>query len=436
MDTPADRRWDAFRVYLILSAGSALFFSLIATVNLVFQVERVGLNPLQLVLVGTALELSAFVFEVPTGVVADVYSRRLSIIIGFALMGGGFALGAIPSFTAILLAQVVWGIGYTFTSGATQAWIADEIGEEHAGQAFLRGAQAEQLGAVAGTLLAIALAQYTLQLPIVVGGTLFVVLAVFLSIAMPERGFHALSRAEREAWSAMTGTFIEGVRLTRRRPILLTILGIAVFSGLFSEGFDRLWIAHLLRNFTLPRAGGFGPVVWIGGVRLGLQLLGAGALRLVASRMDTNSHHAVTRALIAFETALIASVLIFALAGGFWLALVAVLAAGIARDLLYPLKTAWVNQNLDSRVRATVISMNGQADALGQIAGGPAIGAVGAAVSLRAALALAGLALSPALLLYARAYGQGRPLLTLAAAASSTEQRIPQGDSAAEDVAG
>ena len=63
----------------------------------IYFVEVVGLDALQLVLIGTALEVSAFLFEVPTGVVADVYSRRLSVIIGTILLGFGFMLaGSIP----------------------------------------------------------------------------------------------------------------------------------------------------------------------------------------------------------------------------------------------------------------------------------------------------------------------------------------------------
>ena len=81
-------------------------------------------------------------FEVPTGIVADVYSRRLSIIIGYLLMGLGFLVeGFFPAFLPILLAQVIWGLGYTFTSGATQAWITDEVGEDDANKLFLRGTQ-------------------------------------------------------------------------------------------------------------------------------------------------------------------------------------------------------------------------------------------------------------------------------------------------------
>ena len=81
---------------------------------MVYYVKDVGLSPLQMVLVGTTLEVACFLFEVPTGIVADLYSRRLSIIIGFTLIGAGFLLqGLVPAFIAILAAQVLWGIGYS-----------------------------------------------------------------------------------------------------------------------------------------------------------------------------------------------------------------------------------------------------------------------------------------------------------------------------------
>jgi len=103
------------RIYLFIGGGRALFNALVFTINLVYQVETVGLNPLQMVLVGTVLEVTVVLFEVPTGAVADVYSRRLSVIIGLALVGCGFLLeGSIPMFWAVLGAQVLWGTGYTF----------------------------------------------------------------------------------------------------------------------------------------------------------------------------------------------------------------------------------------------------------------------------------------------------------------------------------
>ncbi len=95
----------AYSVYLFSEFTVAFLFSMMFTVDGVYQVTMVGLNALQLVLVGTTLEFSAFVFEIPTGVVADVFSRRLSIIIGMFIMGLGFVVeGSFPFFAPILLA--------------------------------------------------------------------------------------------------------------------------------------------------------------------------------------------------------------------------------------------------------------------------------------------------------------------------------------------
>src|SRR4051812_2802282 len=90
MPSGSRRGLPAYRVFLAMSFASALFSQMVFTVSGIFAVNEAGLNPLQLVLVGTALEGSAFLFEIPTGVVADVYSRRLSIIIGVILTGVGF----------------------------------------------------------------------------------------------------------------------------------------------------------------------------------------------------------------------------------------------------------------------------------------------------------------------------------------------------------
>src|SRR5688572_28556914 len=119
-----------------MSGAQAFLFTITFIAMSVYRVQVMGLNPFQLVFVGTMLEATCFLFEVPTGVVADTYSRRLSVIIGVLMLGTAFALeGLVPLFAVSLLCQVISGIGYTFTSGATEAWVTDEIGEENAGRA-------------------------------------------------------------------------------------------------------------------------------------------------------------------------------------------------------------------------------------------------------------------------------------------------------------
>ncbi|HET9980612.1 MAG TPA: hypothetical protein VFQ32_09205, partial [Ktedonobacterales bacterium] len=105
-------RRNAYGVYLLMSGLSATFLSLYGTIATVYRVSTAGLDPLQLVLVGTALEGACFIVGIPTGILADILSRRLLVVIGFLLEGVGFALeGAIPHFETILLAQVLWGSG-------------------------------------------------------------------------------------------------------------------------------------------------------------------------------------------------------------------------------------------------------------------------------------------------------------------------------------
>ena len=109
-------------VYLLSSFAFSTFTQIVFVVSMLYQVETVGLNALQLVLVGTMLEISAFVFEIPTGVVADLYSRKLSVVIGFILTGLGFAAGGLaPTFEALLVWSFLWGLGWTFMSGAREA---------------------------------------------------------------------------------------------------------------------------------------------------------------------------------------------------------------------------------------------------------------------------------------------------------------------------
>ncbi len=398
------RRLSPFPVYLLLEGGLAVFLSMIFTASSIYQVSIVRLTPLQLVLVGTTLELSVLVFEVPTGVVADVYSRRLSILIGLFLIGLGFILeGSIPLFGSILLAQVLWGLGYTFTSGATQAWITDEIGEAAAGQAFLRSSQVGQFGSLAGIGLGALVGSFAVNLPIIVGGGLIILLGLFLVFVMPETGFSPTARHERGSWRSLVRTFQDGVGVVRSRPALLTILMIGFFYGLYSEGFDRLWTKHMLDDIGFPLIGGFQPVVWIGLMRAGGMSLSVGAVEFIRRQIKTDSHQSLAQALMLVSIALIFSLIGFALAPGFSLALLAYWVIYISRSLIDPLYTNWVNQKLDSRVRATVISMSGQVDAIGQITSGPVIGVIGNLFSVRAAIGLSGLILSPILVLFKQA---------------------------------
>ena len=312
-------------LFLVISGGRAFFNALVFTINLIYQVQTVGLNPLQLVLVGTVLELTVFLFEVPTGVVADVYSRRLSVIVGLALVGCGFLLeGSIPRFWAVLGAQILWGIGYTFVSGALQAWLADEIGADAAGPVFLRSAQIGLIAGLVGTGASVWLAQSWLQLPIILGGALYVALAAYLTLIMPERGFQPTPAEERETWNQMAATARAGVRAVRGHPALRILVGLSLVTGLYSEGYDRLWTPHLLSNFSFPSLLGLGSaVIWFGVIGVGATLAGIAANELARRGRATEVQGRFVNWLTLLYGLLPASLLLLAWTRSFWLALLA-----------------------------------------------------------------------------------------------------------------
>jgi DHA3 family tetracycline resistance protein-like MFS transporter len=92
--------------------------------------------------------------------------------------------------------------------------------------------------------------------------------------------------------------------------------------------------------------------------------------------------------------------MIFAISQNFMMAAIGFWLISMFREVRGPFYDSWVNQNVSSKVRATVFSMCSQANALGQIAGGPILGLVATVISLRYSMALAGLILIPTLLLY------------------------------------
>jgi DHA3 family tetracycline resistance protein-like MFS transporter len=389
-------------VYLILELVSSLLFSFVFTVSQLYQVTVVGLSPLQLVLVGTILEASVFLFEIPTGVLADLRSRRLSVILGYVLIGLGFILeGSVPLFWSVALSQVIWGLGYTFTSGATQAWIADEIGEAQAGGAYLRGAQAAQIGALVAIPASVALGIAGIRLPIILGGMGMILLAAFLAVAMKETGFKPTPAGERTTWALMGNTMRQAHQLVRRQPVLLLLLGIGLFYGLYSEGLDRLWIAHLLEGFALPYIDVVEPVVWFGVIRGVLLVTSLVSVEAARRKVDVNSPAPLARALMLSGALIVVTLAMFGLARSFWVAVVCLWLVDALRSVSEPLYTTWFNLSIDDpRVRATMFSVTGQADALGQIAGGPLVGTIGNA-SIRAALVVSASLLAPVVPLYA-----------------------------------
>lgn len=341
---------DAVRVYYATRAVTGLLFALMATLNIVYQATVVGLGPLQLVLVGTLLEMVCFVGEVPTGLVADLYSRRLSVIIGLALIGAGFTLEvSVPTFGSVLGAQALWGIGATFTSGAREAWIADEAAPTHndrgIARIFTRGTQLELVGTIVGIVGIVgsgALGLISIRLPLLVSGLGYVALAGGLVVVMPERHFAPVPAGGRTTFGRMTAQLRDGITLARDRRVVRTLMLVSIVAGLASEAFDRLWQCRLLHAFTFPSVfGRTDRVLWFAAIALVGTLLSlvvsAGLTRLSPG---TLVHLHPPRLMAVLAAVQVAATAAYALVGVFGVAVAMLWARQIAGVIAAPVGTA------------------------------------------------------------------------------------------------
>jgi DHA3 family tetracycline resistance protein-like MFS transporter len=406
------RRADPVRLYLALRVlqamgGGWVVFDL-------FLVRDLRLSALQLVLMGTVMEATIFVFEVPTGVVADTYSRRLSLIVGFLGMGAAVVGVAASSTPWIVIALWgFWGLSYTFTSGAYDAWIADEVGAENVGSLFLRGTRVGLAGSLAGLAVGVAVGAWSLRASVIVGGVFTLACGLVCIVAMPEHGFRGRPRGEREhALRELRATATTAARFVRAQTLVTLLVATELVAGFGAEAFDRLTEAHVIRDVGIPAS--IDPVFAFGAVSVVTMVFGFAAVTPLIRRVERDGTPAVARMLVVFTVATTAGQIAFALGRGFWLVMTVFLAALLARGLLAPLYTTWLNGQIgDSRLRATVLSLSGQANAIGQATGGPVLGIVGNTFGIPAALVVGAMTTLPAAALYARAlrHGGGEPEL-------------------------
>ena len=398
------READATSTFYVLTAVAALAFALCFTLNLVFQYRVVGLDPFQMVLVGTVLEATCFLFEVPTGLVADLHSRRVSVIIGFFLIGAGFAVeGIVATFAAAVIGNVIWGIGYTFTSGALQAWITDEVGEENVSRVFTRETQVDLTFSIVGTLAAGALGLVGLRAPVIAAGATMMLLAVGLWAVMPERHFHPTPRGDRETFGHLKDQLVAGLRIARGRQVVRVFLLVSLLVGLASEVFDRLWRVRVLDTFAMPALfGGDEAIAFTVFALIGTLVSLAASLasgRWLPRRViDTNPGLPVALSALVQVVGVVG----VALLANLWLALACVWLRGAAMAFSAPIESTWLNRNLDGSTRATVLSMNSQANAIGQVAGGPPLGALATRTSIPVALVVAAVVQAPTVLAFLR----------------------------------
>lgn len=385
------RKLSAEKVYYIYIGISTLLLTLVTTVTEIYYINVVKMNAFQLVMVGTVLEISDLLFEIPTGLVADFKGRKLSVIFGVIITGISFIVeGVFPVFLIVLVSQVIWSVGYTLISGADSAWIADEIGEKKVELVFIKGAQIGQMLTLVGIFASTALATIKINLPIIAGGVLFIVLGLYLIVYMPETNFRPVEHEESNSLKKMLYSFKRSINIIAKSKILLIIIGIAAFEGIYSEGFDRLWTLHFLKNIKFPDVG-MNQIMWFSVINSVAMILSIIILEVIQRKFEKEGKLTMVWALSIISFIIMISIMVFAVSGNFVMAFLSYCTCRIARNAHEPIYAAWINQNINEpELRATIISTKGQVSAAGQIIGGPVVGAIATILSVRIGIAISG----------------------------------------------
>jgi MFS transporter, DHA3 family, tetracycline resistance protein len=397
------RRIDPKHLYIGIEVAESFFVATAYTTAIVYRVTSGHLNALQLILLGTMLELSYFIVQLPTGILADIVSRRLCVIAGRFVVTAGFLLQGISAHFAVqLTAQIPVGVGAALTFGAQEAWLADEAGETELTPVFLRATQLGLVGVIAGSILAGFLASVGLNLPFLIGGGMTGALAITLLFVMPETSFRPPRRSvsagsvTRQAWATFTGQVRQTHRAIVVVPGLVLLLAMLFFLGMWNESFDRLWGAYLLKDIRFPHPFGLSTVGWFSVFAVAAALLGLGSTEWANRRTSKLGPGSVVTTLLALTVTAALGVVAMAASHAFVPAVVAYLAVVTMRPVFSPLITGWVVARVDSSVRATALSATDMFDSGGQIVGGPVIGAIGVLATIRIALLAGAAALAPA----------------------------------------
>lgn len=385
---------------------------LLMTMMALYQMHVARLNSAQMVFLGSIFEITILLCEVPTGVVADVYSRKLSVILGYLLTAAAFFVSGLTTpFALLAVGAVLWGVGETFISGAREAWIADEVrvsgSTEPTEHVFVSGTQSSLVARVVGTWGAVGLLSFGYAIPLVVGASCMVVTAVLMALLATEKGFDR-KHGHKHTWAELRETFALGFRQIRTKAVVATVVLTTFAIGLTSEAFDRLWPKHFEQAFTMPMIAG-GTNIWWAVLNTSALLLSAGVLWAVKARSNLAEGPGVAKVVLGLVLSVMVGMALFAIAPNFGFAVLGFLLVRVARRAIDPLLSGWLSRQAEPEYRATLLSFSGQAHSFGEVMSGPVFGVLAQLKGIAFTLLVSSGILAPLLaLLGVRHRGQAR----------------------------
>jgi MFS family permease len=362
------------RTYYVLSAGNTLAASLIWGINTIFLLDA-GLSNFEAFAANAWFTAGMVLFEIPTGVVADRWGRRASFLCGtltLALSTGLYVLlwQLHSAFFWWAIASTLLGLGYTFFSGATDAWLVDALtATRFEGQ--LEGVFARAQVVIGATMLigSVAggyLAQLTnLGVPYLARAAILIGMFGLALIMMHDLGFTPVrgDRPVTEMKKIVNSSVEHGLKVPAIRSIMV--------AGMFSGGVG-IYVFYALQPHLLNLWGNqkaYGIAGLVAALVAGAQILGG----LLAPRIRRTFERR-TSALLILEALAVAMLALIGLIGNFWVVIVLIMLWGLAGYAAAPIRQAYLNGMIPTEQRATILSFDSLINNVGGIVAQPALG--------------------------------------------------------------
>jgi MFS family permease len=364
------------RTYLLLTVSSTLAASFIWGVNTLFLLDA-GLSNTQAFAANAFFTAGMVIFEVPTGVVADIWGRRTSYLLGSATLLLSTLLylamwRARAPMAGWAIASILIGLGFTFFSGATEAWLVDALAFSGSGQSLesvlARGQVANGAAMLVGSVTGGCVAQIgTLGAPYVVRSVLLGVTLVAAFLWMKDLGF--VPKRGRQ--------FVDEVRLIlrasldhgwRNPPVRWLMLAALCAGGVEIFAFYALQ-PYLLQLYGNQRA--FGIAGLAAAIVAGAQMAAGMLSPLLRPFVSRRTHVLILASLIG-----LACLAFIGWTSSFGLALVGVVIWALTFSVRMPMRQAYLNGIIPSSQRATVLSFDNLMGSAGGMAAQPALGRV------------------------------------------------------------
>ncbi|MEM7119384.1 MAG: MFS transporter [Chloroflexota bacterium] len=362
------------RDYLTLTGVYTLAASIIWGVSTLFLLD-VGLTILQVFFVNSIFTAAMALFEIPTGVLADTRGRRASFLLSIAILFlgtlGYMAAAWLPNnLWLLVLMSVVLGLGYTFYSGAMEAWLVDALQatnyEGELDQVFARSSMVSGAAMLVGSLAGGALGSLDLTVPFMLRVALLGVVFVIAYRSMHDLGFTPHQATLRELPHEMRKLAQASIQYGwQERSVRLLILAGLVQSLFMAWGFFA-W-----QPYFLALLGQDAP--WVAGVIAALISVSTMAGNTV---VEWAAHRCGRRTTLLLIAAVIQTVAVIGVgvATSFWVAVPLYLLAMGMTGIWGPVKQAYMHQLIPSQQRATVISFDSLVASGGSFAGQNGLG--------------------------------------------------------------